>query len=851
MKTKTLWPLFLFLAAAAICAVVFIDVLPVMSLMQAPDAMPPIAPTSLLHRMLPWMSGIQPCITHDDLLRVFPFLVYHELSFIVSTALLALAMGIYLRVIGLPILACCAGGLAMAFSGYHFTLFNAGHRGYFIMMPYAVFLFALVERCLRNSRWFHFALIPFCAISGLSNQPDVFAMIVMVLAVYAIFRLIFIASEIGFATYLTATWRKLLFGIAIFLVTLAIVGYNTIHHVLTVTLAGRDKQLSELTAPAQDKPVDSKTAEELETEKNTQWIFATNWSLPPEAMVEFIAPCLRGLDTGNPNGPYWGRLGRSVNWEQTQQGFGNFRQHSLYLGAVQCAIALYAVIVAVVFSFSKRKLSPSGEVLPRDPLNSLTLFWLGVLVISLLLALGRYAPFYKLFYAIPIMDKVRAPVKFVHLAEIAVAILFATGIARLLGAAASENEKKLRLAGRIAMIVMVLAAALCVGASLSFNMEAHTGTWKMLGIPAGALHKTLAALYKGAFMRAAWLLVIAVVALGMTTFADASKKAAIASAAVVLLIFASVFDIAEIGRRYVVEQDVSSKFAPNPVLETMRKQGPLDGRAYSYLQLANQLIPGNVPFVETLSMASVLNMDPFANEGPDSAQVKAYMAFNDDVVKRWKYWGADAVFAQRKVAAEMSRASMVKVTGLYDFDPQMRLVTPPSLKNAQVAVVQPVGMIPSVALFSGWRVADADDALSQIAASDFDIDKQIVVSGADVDAHDSPEKYTPATWVETPIETLGNKAIINVAAEKPGMLFIRENTMRHIKLAATVNNKKAPIYKANGIFLCVPVEAGESTVVLRPYLSATAIVGTIAALAFAIFALVSFTKFEKSLAVNR
>ena len=302
MKTKSLWPLFLFLVAAAICAVVFIDVLPVMSLMQAPDGTPPIAPTSLLHRMLPWMSGIQPSVSHDDLLRVFPFLVYHELSFIVSTGLLALAMGVYLRVVGLPILACCAGGLAMAFSGYHFTLFNAGHRGYFIMMPYAVFMFALVERCLRNPRWFHFALIPFCVIVGLSTQPDVFAMIIMVLAVYAIFRLVVIASETGFATYLAITWKRLLFGIVIFLVTLAIVGYNTIHHVLTVTLAGRDKQLSELTAPAPDKPEQSKTAEELEAEKNTQWIFATNWSLPPEAMAEFIAPCLRGLDTGNPKG---------------------------------------------------------------------------------------------------------------------------------------------------------------------------------------------------------------------------------------------------------------------------------------------------------------------------------------------------------------------------------------------------------------------------------------------------------------------------------------------------------------------------------------------------------------------
>ncbi len=851
MKIKSLWPLFLFLAAVAVCTVVFIDVLPLMSVLQAPDAAPTAAKTSLLHRMLPWMSGTASCITHDDLLKVLPLLAYHELSFIVSTGLLALAMGVYLRFIGLPIIACFAGGLALAFSGYHFTLFNAGHRGYFIMMPYAVFMFALVECCLRRPRWFHFALIPFCAICGLSTQPDVFAMIIMVLAVYAVFRFLSIASEIGFVTYWVTTWKKLLFGIAILLVTFVIVGYNTVHQFLTVTMASRDQQLSQLMPSAPTHSADKKTAEQIKAEKHAQWIFATNWSLPPEAMAEFIAPCLRGLDTHNPKGPYWGRLGRTENWEQTKQGFANFRQHTLYLGALQCAFALYAVITAVVCLFGRRK-GPQDDSAPsRDPLNSLSLFWFAILVVSILLAFGRYAPFYKLFYAIPFMDKIRAPVKFVHIAEIATSILFAIGIMRLLSSAVTEENKKLRLAGRITMVILVLTAAVCLGAGLAFNIKTHTSMWTAMGIPAGPIQSTLAALYQGALMRTAWLLVIAAVALGMMSFAEARKKATLAGASVLLIMVASVFDMAEIGRRYVVVQDVSYKFAPNPVLESVQKQGPMDGLSYSYLQFTNQLLPNDIPFMDTLSVAGLLCMDPTVSDNQESIRIKSYLAFQDDILKRWKYWGAHVVFAQPKVAAEMARANLVKVISLYDLDPQMRLVTPPVLKTAQVAVVEPLGMIPSVAVYHGWGVADEADALEALAARDFDFEKHIVISGKGVESHDATDKYTAATWVTTPLETAGNKAVIQVATDKPGMLFMRENKMRSVKLTATVNDKVAPVYKANGLFTAVPVEAGESTVVIRPYLSATSIVGTITALVFAILALVSFTRFEMKLAKGK
>ena len=42
-------------------------------------------------------------------------------------------------------------------------------------------------------------------------------------------------------------------------------------------------------------------------------------------------------------------------------------------------------------------------------------FWLGVSLISLLLAYGRFAPFYRVIYALPYFSTIRNPVKFLHL----------------------------------------------------------------------------------------------------------------------------------------------------------------------------------------------------------------------------------------------------------------------------------------------------------------------------------------------------------------------------------------------------------------------------------------------------
>jgi hypothetical protein len=55
-------------------------------------------------------------------------------------------------------------------------------------------------------------------------------------------------------------------------------------------------------------------------------------------------------------------------------------------------------------------------------------FWLGIMLVSLLLMFGRYAPFYQFFYALPYASTIRNPAKFLHVLEWVLLIVFAYGI---------------------------------------------------------------------------------------------------------------------------------------------------------------------------------------------------------------------------------------------------------------------------------------------------------------------------------------------------------------------------------------------------------------------------------------
>ena len=836
LRLSRLWPLGLFLAAALVAVCLLWPALPEALVLQGPDGYPDLSRPSFARRAAWWLAKGPSCLNHDELLRILlPSPLSHEWSYVLSSALLATAVGAYLRAVRLPVAACFAGGLAMAFSCYHFTLVNAGHRGYLTMMPYAAALFALVETAARRPRPAAFALMGVCAVCGLSAQPDVMALLSLFAAAYAVFRVAHLARAEGARNYFRARRAGFGLGVAAMLAAFALFGWGTVRSVFTDVLGAREAQMERALGAAAGE--DGAPSADPAAKAEADWLFATNWSLPPEDVAEFVAPDARGRDSiprgqiGRPGAlahQYWGRLG------QMSGGAGNYRQHGLYLGALGVGFALFALIGAIVDLALRRRKDPAaddggpapGEEAPPAP--GLVLFWWGAALVALLLAMGRYAPLYRLFYALPMADKIRAPVKFVHVLELCVSVLFALGLARL---AAFRGERRDRLAARIAAgALCALGGVLLVASSRSDGAAqgAAAAFAPLFGAtPArmtqvlGPDLRSLADLWESAFLHGAAMLALAI---GGIAAVLAVRRAALRAALPWAFAAVAAIDAAWVDSGYLHVDDVSDRYGANPLASAMseRDRTP-DGWSYSYLHTSSLGVvpplamrpeePSILSLFGAVEQAGFFRADPASGE---DSRLPALQASRGDVARLWAYWGvrgllADGEGAQRLLAQGRRPAALLSLSR------DMHFVTNDTPRFGLFAAPPAP---PPVAVHHGWVRCDGGEsaALTNFFARGFDPWRELVLEG---EVADAPEGVVPAAdagrWTTSPFATSGMLGVAEAEAKTPGVMLLRENRIRQFpSVRATVNGAPAPVLRANGAFLAVPVPAGRVEVRVEP-----------------------------------
>ena len=158
--------------------------------------------------------------------------------------------------------------------------------------------------------------------------------------------------------------------------------------------------------------------------------FATSWSFPKRDTLTLLVPNLFGCCVITPGAAnYWGGLGTDPEWDRYfasgEKGAppapGHFLRHTgrgTYLGTLVLLLAVWAAVQSFrkkdsVFTLMERKL---------------IWFWLAAAFVSLLLAYGRFAPFYRLVYMLPYFSTIRNPEKFLHIVTFSSVILFAYGL---------------------------------------------------------------------------------------------------------------------------------------------------------------------------------------------------------------------------------------------------------------------------------------------------------------------------------------------------------------------------------------------------------------------------------------
>lgn len=332
--------------------------------------------------------------------------IWTEFQYAFASYMSALGMVYFLRGRGLTHVAAYGAGLLLGFCGYWFSLFSAGHLGWFQWMTYGVFVFGLIDRALTKGKVRHWLLLGACLAWGSMRQPDLWLLFSVFSFAYFVFRFctVLFADPKESRKVRLLSWLK---GSLIALAALLCIGLASFRSAFVNDLAGRQKQIE----------AGETVGGDVKDEAEKRWIFTTNWSMPPEATKEFWdsrvegdTSCPMTLAIGNRrrNGikPYTGRLGRPKDAPS-----GNYRQHSLNVGLLTMLLA----IVGTSFGWGKKDktvifLSVSALV-----------FWL--------FSMGRFcAPVYHIVYALPFGDYLRAPVKWHHLTEFCLVALAGYGI---------------------------------------------------------------------------------------------------------------------------------------------------------------------------------------------------------------------------------------------------------------------------------------------------------------------------------------------------------------------------------------------------------------------------------------
>ena len=323
---------------------------------------------------------------------------YNTVIFPLCVFLVGLGLYFFLLEIGLSPLPAFTGSLALVFSGHFITCVYSGHAGTFMMWAAFMWdLFALTKALKERS------VLAFCWSGALSAlvlryQFDIGFIMLIVLFFWGLLLL--------WQTREKKAYGKIAIGALLAALLFVSFGSHAFFYVLGIS---KDAKTSEV-----------QTVKEDPLEK---WDWATQWSLPISETSSLVFPGLYGWGEQSAEGPYYGRIGRSLGWPAG--GLKSFSLNTQAEGAVVILLALLAVSLLI-----------GGRE------KWLTLFWLAVAVVGLALSYGRYldvAPNsasgfgpYRLFYALPMMSDMRNPIKFLYPVMLALSVMSALGFAALL-----------------------------------------------------------------------------------------------------------------------------------------------------------------------------------------------------------------------------------------------------------------------------------------------------------------------------------------------------------------------------------------------------------------------------------
>jgi len=320
-------------------------------------------------------------------------------------------------------------------------------------------------------------------------------------------------------------------------------------------------------------------AQQQQQTKEQKWNFATQWSLPKGETLRLAVPGLYGyrLDTEY-GGQYWGAVGQSPGWMESKQGLPRHSGYGIYAGMLVLVVCLWAVLQAF--------LGKAGIFESRE--RRWVFFWMGLIIISILFAWGRHAPFYQLLHPLPFFNSIRNPIKFMHPASLGLVVLFVYGLNGMARAYLSEPNLKSPVdrvkqwfvsqhgwerRWNLCLLGLIVVATLgwVFYAAIQPDTKKHLADVLVFGDSAGAM-ATFS--LKMAAISLGTLFVVAAAVTLLVSGAFAGRYAGVMWLILGLVMFV---DFGRAHSRYLEHDNYVEKYASNPVVDVLR-QRPFEQR---------------------------------------------------------------------------------------------------------------------------------------------------------------------------------------------------------------------------------------------------------------------------------
>jgi len=683
---------------------------------------------------------------------------------------------LFLRLRGIGWLASIMGALLACWFGSTFFLTYAGHIGKFgVVMCGSIYLY-LIERAIRD-RSVSFAILAGVAMGGMFiEQSDSGLFFALVLGPYALFR----------------GWQAFRFNIAaharIILPLVVITAMMALHSVYSAYSFYR-----------MDKP-------EMTEQGNTWqelWDYCTQWSWPPSETIEFIAPGYMGWRSGEPSGPYWGALGRYPQWRpEFGPGGMNFKLETFYKGFIPIMFLCFGI-----FAFLVRKRDDQGS-------HQQMWFWVSAMVVTFILACGKYLPLYRLFFELPGISSIRNPVKFMQITQIAMGIIAAYGMDYWLRAVSRDpvkNDPDAPVVKSFAKAVFYAAIAFTVftlwlGIRYSGSIADFTAQgWQDLAPRivatrmSSVVHLAIMAWIGYALIR----LSLSRGSIKYTTWRHVGWAALL----VVMV------DQLLISRRYVQSADTASLVSEGALIPALRDQ--LGGQR-AYFWSPNTPGPWQGVYNQWLTILLPYYQVPAINVGQmrmSDDYKQYYAAMNQRPLQMWSHMGLGMVFTPADFWLQIRNDPSLRDT----FEPVAGYNVVAAGKTGATTIQvfgqqQPQHLLlryrrpaDRYALISAWRAEELGPAIQSLSRME-----PLTVALIDPDGMKNwPASGEPGRTGSVKLKSYrAGRIELEVSTTQPAVLRAAEKFTPDWK--AWVDGQEAPVHRCDAIFLGVLIEPSET-----------------------------------------